>query len=374
MDKVLILASVASMIDQFNIPYITLLQEMGFEVDVACNFVDGNSCSAERVLFLKHTLEEKGVRWFQVEFARNIFNISSNLKAYKRVNQLLRENKYKFIHCHSPIGGVVGRLAGHRAKIKVIYTVHGFHFYKGAPLKNWILFYPVEKLLSRYTDVLVTINKEDYAFASKKMKAKSLFYLPGIGINLDKYRKGLYDKYVIRKQLGIPDNAILLFSVGELNDNKNHELVIRAIKDMDVYYMIAGQGQKEEFLKDLIKKNDMEERVRLLGFRTNVSELYSAADIFVFPSFREGLSVSLMESMASGLPCAVSYIRGNVDLISEDGGALFSPDSVEECKKAIKAVLMSDMNKMGMHNMEKVEEFGQYVVLNEMKKIYQKMD
>lgn len=168
MKKVLILASVASMIDQFNMPNIELLQNMGYNVDVACNFKEGNTCSDEKIEELKSTLKKMNIQCFQIDFARDVTNMGRNIKSLWQVEQLLETNKYEFLHCHSPIGGVVGRVAGKLKHVKVIYTAHGFHFYKGAPKKNWLIYYPIEKLCSYMTDVLITINKEDYVLAQKK--------------------------------------------------------------------------------------------------------------------------------------------------------------------------------------------------------------
>ena len=167
MKRVLMLASVASMIDQFNMSNIALLQKMGYHVDVACNFKEGNTCSEARVQELKKKLKDMEVRCYQVDFARNITHMAQNLKAYRQVVDLMKTNHYTFCHCHSPIGGVVARIAGHMTKTKIIYTAHGFHFYKGAPVKNWLLYYPVEWLLSWRTDALITFNHEDYERAAK---------------------------------------------------------------------------------------------------------------------------------------------------------------------------------------------------------------
>ena len=177
------LASVASMIDQFNMPNIALLQKLGYQVDVACNFIEGNTCSNARVAELKQKLQDMHVRCYQIDFARNIKHMGQNMKALWQVEGLMKQNTYAFCHCHSPIGGVVARIAGHRTRTKVIYTAHGFHFYQGAPVMNWLVYYPVEKMLSRWTDVLITINHEDYKLAKKKFKMKKLTYVPGIGID-----------------------------------------------------------------------------------------------------------------------------------------------------------------------------------------------
>jgi glycosyltransferase involved in cell wall biosynthesis len=270
----------------------------------------------------------------------------------------------------------MGRLAGRKNNCKVIYTAHGFHFYKGAPLINWLLYYPVEKWLARYTDALITINQEDYDLARRKMKLRKggkVYYVPGVGIDSEKFGKASIDKGAKRRELGIPEDAVLLLSVGELNQNKNHETVIRAIADMNVYYVIAGTGESQQYLESLIDTHNLQDRVKLLGFRNDVKELYEASDIFVFPSFREGLSVAVMESMASGLPCVISRIRGNVDLI-EDGVNGFLCDPRNALEFAEKIALLANnaelREKMGRTNRMVIQQFSTDIVIQKMQDIY----
>ena len=330
-EKVLIVASVASMIDQFNMPNIRLLQEMGYEVHVACNFEKGNSCSLEKIQTLKKLLENIEVKYYQINFERNILKIFSNFSAYKEVKKILEKNKYRFLHCHSPIGGVIGRIAGYLTQTKVIYTAHGFHFFKGAPLLNWLLYYPIEKYLSRYTEILITINKEDYERA-KTFYAKKVEYIPGVGIDVEKIQNIKVDKEQKRKELGLSMENIVLLSVGELNDNKNHITPIRALAKLNnknIKYLIAGRGPLESYLKEEIKKLGLENQVKLLGYRNDIYELNKISDIFVFPSKREGLSVALMEAMVCQLLIACSNIRGNRDLIEKYKNGILLENKIE---------------------------------------------
>lgn len=376
MNKVLIVTSVASMVDQFLLPSMLLLQDMGYKVDVACNFEKGNTCNAERVEELKKKLDDCGISFYQIDFARNVFQLAQNKLAYGQLRSVITANDYKLIHCHSPIGGLLGRLAARSARKKgtrVFYTAHGFHFYKGAPLKNWLFYYPVEKVCSYFTDVLITINQEDYALAKKKMKAKKVAYVPGVGIDLDKFQNVQVDRAAKRKEIGVPEDAFLLFSVGELNENKNHQVIIKAMAKLNnpnVHYAIAGVGDKKDYLLKLADELGVSEQLHLLGYRKDIPELNHCADVFCFPSFREGLSVSLMEAMASRLPCVVSRTRGNVDLIDENGGIVFEVHDEEACISAISSVIKSDDHAMGKYNEKKVREFGYPIVVEKMRRLY----
>ncbi len=379
------IASVASMIDQFNMPNITLLQSMGYEVHIACNFEKGSTCNTEAIKRLRGKLAALQMKCFQIDFSRSGVSLTSHVKAYRQIEQIIKENNYIFIHCHSPIGGAIGRMVAHKYKVKVIYTAHGFHFFKGAPLKNWLLYYPVEKLCSRWTDVLITINKEDYALAKKKMHAKKVEYVPGVGVDTARFMVGRREKNRerIRAEFGVPEEAKLLLSVGELNENKNHETALRAlaglsgVREGKVYYAIVGTGELEEKLKALIRRLNLEGRFFLPGFRDDIAAFYDAADAFIFPSYREGLSVALMEAMASGLPVICSRIRGNTDLIIERRGGIFcSPVNVNEFKAAIQR-LINDRGRcarMGNFNRKRIEKFSIQVVNKKMKTIYKSLE
>lgn len=376
MNNVLILASVASMIAQFNMSNIRLLKSMGYNVEVACNFQEGNNLSEEEIEKLKRTLDSMGVTFYQIDFSRSILQFRKNLTAFNQVKKILSDKKYDFLHCHSPIGGLIGRIAGKLKNVKVIYTAHGFHFYKGAPLKNWILFYPVEKICSYVTDVLLTINTEDYEFAKQHMNAKKTVYIPGIGIDLEKFKREKRNITYKRAELGLKDDDIVLFSVGELNHNKNHELVIKAlhtIGDSRIHYLIAGVGVLKDYLQDLSEKYGLRNNVHSLGYRKDIAELCQISDLFVFPSLREGLPVSVMEAMASGLPIIASNIRGNRDLVeNHKGGILLSTNSVEEWSQAIGNMVKDSEKRLGMskYNLEKVQMFSKERVLLETNNIY----
>ena len=381
MIRALVLASVASMIDQFNMPNIHLMKEMGYEVDVATNFLKGSTCSDEKIAALKQTLQKMNVRCFQIDFSRNVLNVGENFKAYKQTKKIIAENNYALIHAHSPIGGFLSRIAARNARkdgTKMIYTAHGFHFFKGAPLVNWLIFYPIERVSSRWTDVLVTITHEDYQLAQKKMHAREVVYVPGVGIDTVVYAPKEGDTAINtrkREELGISKEDTVMLSVGELNKNKNHEVVLRAMAQLgrkDLHYVIAGRGDLKVHLEQLAQELGVSSQLHLLGFRTDVKELFKVADFFAHPSFREGLSVAVMEAMANGLPVICTEIRGNTDLIEENkGGYLFKPAEPETAYRALKNIMESPDRKLkGLYNLKKAEGLDIKAVLEVMRKIY----
>lgn len=367
MKKVLILASVASMIEQFNIPNIFVLQSLGYEVHVACNFVNGNTCNEKTIISLKKKLDEMRVTYFQIDFTRSVFNLKEDLKAYRQVKKIMDINHYEFVHCHSPIGGVIGRIACKTTKTKCIYTAHGFHFFKGGPIMSWIVFYPIEKLLSNFTDVLITINEEDYKLARKKFKAKKVIKVPGIGIEVKKYSQCSVEKKEYRKKIGLASDEIMVLSVGELSDRKNHETVIKAlslIQNKKVKYFIAGQGEKKEHLLELIKRLNLSDRVFLLGYRDDIHILCNVADVFVFPSKREGLGLAAIEAMAAGLPVVSSNINGIKDYsVQGITGYLYAPKDYRGFAEGIKKCIGKDFSsnklrakKYDVSNVNKIME------------------
>ncbi len=341
--KALVLASVASMIDQFNIPNIEILISLGYKVDVAADFEDPGTITEERAAELKARLAQMGVRVIQIGIPRSI-NPKALISSYKKIRELAGEENYTLVHCQSPIGGALCRMAFHKeqqsagkkgelTRARIIYMAHGFHFYTGAPLKNWLIYYPIEKWLSRYTDILITINKEDYRRAKKHFHAKKTVYVPGIGIDLEKFsRIDTSVRETKRTELGIPEDAKLIISVGELSTRKNHRVVIEALNqldDQDVYYVIVGRGA----LEDQLRRLDTTGRMRLPGYREDVPELLHCADLFVFPSLQEGLPVAPMEAMAAGLPVICSDIRGSRELVDKTNR--FEPNDQDTLKDMI---------------------------------------
>ena len=379
MKKALIYASVASMIQQFNMENINILLSLGYEVHVACNMEQGSNISMERIAMLREELKALNVSVYHIPIPRKITAPKDIWQSYKITKKLLGEQRYDLVHCHSPIGGIICRLANRTCKhyktTRMIYTAHGFHFYEGAPLKNWLIYYPIEKISSKWTDALITINPQDFSLAQKKMKAKQVVYIPGVGISVERFANAPADKIEKRQELGVPADAFLLMSVGELNTNKNHAAIIKAIHQLnnpDVYYAIIGNGNQDT-LKSMIDSLGLSGRVMLLGYRTDIPDLYKAADVFAFPSKREGLGLAAVEAMAAGLPLITSNINGINDY-SIDGITGYSRHSedVDGFADCIRRC-MSDrewLERTGKSNIERSRKYDRSNVNEIMIKLY----
>ena len=314
-NRVLFVAKEDSHIRNFHLPYMKWFQEQGWEVHVACNGEPGISCCDREYL---------------VPFERNPLSWS-NRRAIRMMRKLLRDNQYDIVHCHTPSAAAVTRWAARKlsaaSSMKIIYTAHGFYFHRGGPWYSWLLYYPVEKYLSRYTDLLITMNEEDYLLAGNKFSHGVTVYIPGVGVDLRQYSATAVDRQAKRREFGISDNDFVIISVGELDQRKNHQQVIKALALMeersDIYYLICGRGEREDSLKKLA--SDAKVNLILAGYRSDVPEVLAAADLFIFPSLREGLPRALMEAMAAGVPVIASDIRGNNDLIEHGVEGMLFP-------------------------------------------------
>lgn len=329
------------------------LQAAGHSVDIACNTT---------VAPLPAVFDELNCEVYPLACRRSPFALG-NLKAIRQIRQLVTRKHYDVVHCHTPIAAFCTRIAciGARKRgTKVFYTAHGFHFYRGAPVKNWLLYYPAEWFCARFTDVLITINREDFGLAQRRMKAGQVVHVPGVGVDTCQFAAARRERTEKRAELKLSAEDVLVLSVGELNKEKDYATALRAIariRNPHIVYAIAGAGPELAKLRHLAGMLGVEDRVWFLGVRTDVARLCGAADIFLHPSRREGLPLAVMEAMASGLPCVASRIRGNVDLLDADGAVLFSPDSVRDCADAIAALLKKDYVQMGRRNAQKAQTY-----------------
>lgn len=370
MEKVLYVTHLSGLrVNRFWLSSIRAAHELGMEFHLACNMR-----GAERA-YWDRDCQKYGIIAHHIDFDRNPLAVQ-NKDAYKQMVSLLQKEAFDIIHCNTPIGGVVTRMAAKTTKVKhVIYEAHGFHFWKGAPLKNWLCYYPVERFLAHYTDRLITINQEDFACAQRfhYRKGGHAEYVPGVGIDIDKVRNVLCDREQKRVELGIATHARVYVTVAELIPRKGYETLLRAFQKADLpnaELLICGTGAQEDALKRLTKELGIGHKVRFLGFRVDIFEILKAADVFVFPSKQEGLPVALMEAMAAGLPCVASRIRGNVDLL-EGSQLLFDPRDVQGLSDALmKALDHTVAAKEIERNQQRVQSFSLGNAVKAMKRIY----
>lgn len=369
--KILYITTVGETMAFFK-SFIKELYTMGNTVDIACNYKES---------IVPECYKELGCQIFYLPCSRVPFD-GGNITAARKIHRLVGKKGYDIVHCHTPIAAFCTRIACiniRRHGTKVFYTAHGFHFYTGASLKNWLVYYPVEWLCSWWTDVLITINREDYERAKIHLHAKKTEYVPGVGIDLIKFNNVDCNKKRMRNELGLMNTDIMLLSVGELNENKNHIIVIEALGMIKkecpnifkkLYYFVAGDGKNKLVIEKLAEKKGIREHVKLLGVVDNIPEFLSIANIFLLPSKREGLNVSLMEAMASGLPCIVSDIRGNRDLIRDDaGGKRVGSEDVRGWMRAI-VELTQNIKSEGFYNLDLVSKFSIENVKKKLYKIY----
>lgn len=358
--KVLFVATVSSHIKAFHIPYLKWFKEQGWQVHVAAGGdIELPYCDEiHNIPFERKPLKFK------------------NLMAYKKINEIVNNENFDVIHCHTPTASVLARIVANQKKhseTKIFYTAHGFHFFKGSSLLSWAIYYPLERWLIKYTDVLITINKEDFRRAKQFGKEKVKF-IPGVGIDAKNINALKVDIINKKKELNICSNEFILLSVGELIKRKNHETIIRAIallNNPNIRYVICGKGPLESYLKDLSIRLKVDNQILFLGFRKDIVEICKISDVFVFPSFQEGLPVALMEAMAAGLPVICSNIRGNTDLIENHiNGYLSDPKSVDGFAKNIKKIISHKNNVMSINNEKKIMDYDLECVMEKMKDLY----
>lgn len=369
MKKVLLTATVQSHICQFHLPLVKMLKEKGYRVDVA----------ARNNLDVKPGLELKNVdKVYDVPFSRSPYS-KDNIKAYAKLKKIINENGYDIIHCNTPMGAAVTRLAAKKNRkkgTKVIYTAHGFHFYKGSPKMNWILYYPIEKLLSYKTDMLICINKEDYNLAKKSFHAKNTGYIHGVGFDKNRF-DGRISKEEAREKLGIKDGETVLLSVGDLCERKNHKVIVKAlsaVKNTNCRLYIAGWDMLDGKLAELAESLEVADKVTFLGYTRQLSLYFSAADIYLFPSLQEGLPIALIEAMSQSLPVIATNIRGTNDLITDgDGGYLLTTDDYEGFAEKIEYLSAREdlRRKFGERNAAESQKYEVTPVIKEIETLYE---
>lgn len=370
MKKVLLTATVQSHIAQFHKPLIKILKENNYEVHVAArnNLKEKNGLKIEEVDQI-----------IDIPFERNPLK-KNNLKAYKELKALIEENHYDIVHCNTPMGGIITRLATKKIRkegTKVIYTAHGFHFYEGAPLKNWLLYYPIEKMMAHYTDILITITQEDFNLACRKNFKTMIKYVPGVGVDEKKYYslENNTIKNELRRKLGYDEDEFILVCTGELNRNKNQISILKAIPRLKkqipkLRLLLAGNGGLENKLRKVCKELSIEENVVFLGYRIDLEQFIQISDVVISMSYREGLPMNIMEAMCCSKPVIASHNRGHRELIKDNiTGYLILSDEIHE--KVLKLYSNEELRKeMGENGNKTSGIYSSNFVSKEIEKIY----
>ena len=370
MKKVLFTATVDSHILAFHLPFLKWFKDQGYEVHVATN-------GDEEIPYCDKKIK--------ISFERSPFKLN-NIKAIFQLRKILLEEKYDIIHTHTPMGSVVTRLAAKKSRkqgTRVIYTAHGFHFFKGASLINWALFYPVEKYLSKYTDTLILINKEDYCLAKKKFKrCKDIQYVPGVGIDENKFdiKMTKENKNKLRESLGLKDTDFVMIYPAELSNRKRQIWLINAVSTLlkenkDMHLLLPGKDSLNGKCQEIVKELNLEKQIHFLGFRKDIPKLLQISDLSVSSSRQEGLPVNIMEAMYVGLPIVATDCRGNRDLVKDgENGYIVPLDDSEMFDERIKTIYVNKTlrNKLKKANKKEIKNYMFENILEDMKNIYQK--
>ncbi len=366
MKKILYVATITEHFYYFHLPYLKMFYELGWQVDVASHGdVQLPFCDNRYEIPIKRSPADK-----------------ENIQAYKMLKNIIKENHYDVIHCHTPMGGILARLATaseRKRGTKVLYTAHGFHFYKGAPKANWLVFYPIELVMSFLTDCLITINEEDFSFAKKHLKAKDIYKVNGVGYNSDRYFPvSEEEKLTLRDKLGYSRDEKLLIYVAEMNANKNQSMLIRSLKILSekrsgIRLLIVGADNFGGEYPRLVKELGIEDKVNFLGHREDIDDLLHTSDIAVGSSVREGLPVNVMEALACGLPVVLSDNRGHRVLgVNGENGYLVKVNDCEDMADKIDMMLSDGelYGRLSENAVKLVKRFSKESVLEELKQIY----
>lgn len=372
MQKVLFTATVDSHIKHFHLPYLKWFQEQGYEVHVATN-------GKEEIPYCnkKHI----------VRFERSPFK-TNNLKAIKQLKKIIEKEKFDIIHCHTPMGSVVTRIAAMKARekyhTKVIYTAHGFHFFKGAPIINWLIYYPVEKMLDKAMDCLITINEEDYNLAKRRFKTKQIELVHGVGVDETKFNITMteQEKAELRRSLGIEENDFVIIYPAELSKRKNQGMLIKAITKLkqedyeNIKVLLPGQDSLQGQYQKMAKELAVEDKIKFLGYRTDMPKLIKICNLAVSTAKQEGLPINIVEAMYCGLPCIATINRGHKELIErETNGFLVEIDDSYQLAERILELYKNEelRNAFIKNGKKKAKVFMLDKVKNEMGKIYKEV-
>lgn len=376
MKRALLLAPMGSVHRRFNHANIAALQSLGLQVELCANFENGNGPEIHNQSFVEEC-EIRGIKTHSIPFARH--SLTGSLKCLSQLKELLSREQYDLVHTHTETGGLLLKLAhSEKRKSKFIFTPHGMSFWKGSSLKSQLVYRPLERWICSAMDMNLGMNMEEVENLEQWNK-RTAHYVHGVGLNVARMQNPSRSREQMREEFGLAESDKFIASIGELDDNKNHITVIKALATLgrkDFKYVVCGVGPNKDMLLAEAECTGLKENVILAGYRSDIPDVLNAADIFVFPSFHEGMPVSALEAMACSLPVVCSAIRGNVDVVKDgDNGYLFKPSDVDTLSRQI-ALLMDNealRQQMGAKNKEIVREFSLEAVTEELKAIYSKV-
>lgn len=366
MKKILYITTISNTINAFLVPHIKYLITKGYKVD----------CAASLNRDIDKELIERGVNFFDIPFSRNPLDIG-NIKAFKNLIDIQNKNQYDIVHVHTPIAAMYGRLLKIKFRnLKTIYTAHGFHFYKGAPKKNWAIYYPIEKTMAKFTDTIITMNQEDYESALK-FNIKNTYKIDGVGLDLNKYNPDLFNKSEVRSELGLKEDDFVILMIAAVNYNKNHIQMIEAVdilkkKGIEIRVLCAGKGPLSEKINNEIISRDLNDNIKMLGYRSDIPKLISACDVGMLLSYREGLPRNIMELLAYGKPVIGSNIRGIRDLVKDrETGILVGLNDYEGTVRAIENIMYNvDVNNIRERCNKEIKKYDMVNILEEIGTIF----
>ena len=369
--RILYVTTISDTINAFLVPHILSLIQQNYQVGIACHVKEE----------VHPDLIKSGCTIHDVPFSRNPFQ-KENIKAYKKIKSIVETFDYEVVHVHTPVASIVTRFACRSMKhIKMLYTAHGFHFYQGAPKKNWMLYYTLEKLAAHWTDGIITMNEEDYESAKKftTREKDSVYKVSGVGIDLTKFLTPTsMEKQSLREQYGYSNEDFILVSVGELSYRKHQDLLLEATSLLkssvkNVKLLLVGDGPLEEQYKQLATSLEITSEVAFLGYRKDIKQLMAIADVGVSASRHEGLPVNVMEAMGTGLPLVVTDCRGNRDLIEDEvNGLVVKINDPKMYAEAIQRLYESPPLRFqySEENKKKIKDYSIENVLKEMDEMY----
>lgn len=373
--KALLLAAMGSVHRQHNKANIKALKEIGAIIYLAANFGTDTPREKNNTQFVAECKRD-GINIIDIPFRRGGF--ITNIFQIPVLNKFLKREKFDIVHVHTETGGFMLRLScliQSKCNTKFVYTPHGMSFWKGSSLKSQLVYRPLERWICSAMDMNLGMNMEEVENLEQWNK-RTAHYVHGVGLDVARMQNPVRSREQMREEFGLTESDKFIASIGELDDNKNHITVIKALATLgrkDFKYVVCGVGPNKDMLLAEAEHMGLKENVILAGYRSDIPDVLNAADIFVFPSFHEGMPVSALEAMACGLPIICSEIRGNVDIIREgDNGYLFQPSDVETLARKLE-YLLDDAEKrkvMGLKNKENVKDFSLESVTEELKRIY----